>query len=106
MGNVLLTPDAEESRIDVWLYLAERSQSRDVADRFLDTVDQKCRLLAEHPELGEVRADLTSQVRQFPAGDYLILYKPLPDGILVLLVVHGSRDVPAVWRRTRFDPDG
>lgn len=43
MGKVLLTPDAEESRVNIWLYLAERSQSPEVADRFLDTIDQKCR---------------------------------------------------------------
>jgi hypothetical protein len=26
------------------------------------------------------------------------LYEPLADGILVLLVVHGARDIPTVFR--------
>ena len=98
MPQVLLTHAAEEARIQIWQYLAEKSQSYEVADRFLDTIDEKCRLLATQPRIGEARPDLGKGVRHFPVGDYLVLYRPDDEGIVVLLVVHGSRDIPALWK--------
>jgi len=30
----------------------------------------------------------------FPVGNFLVLYEPLDDGILMLPVIHGARDIP------------
>jgi toxin ParE1/3/4 len=44
--------------------------------------------------MGAVRDELIPNLRSFPVGNYLIFYKPLPDGIEVLRVLHGARDLP------------
>lgn len=98
MPRVLRTPDAEESRLDIWCYLLQQSGSHDVADRFLDTLDEKCRLIATHPRMGRPRPDLTPDVRSVSVGAYVILYRPIDDGIELLLVVHGARDIPPLFR--------
>ena len=96
MAQVLLTAEAEESRIEIWLRVAEASP--DAADRLLERIDEKCHLYATQPEMGSSRPDLGRQVRCFPVGNYVVIYRPLEDGILVLVVIHGARDVPAVFR--------
>lgn len=96
MAQVLRTPAAEESRIDIWLHIAEDNPA--AADRQLERIDDKCRLYAEQPEMGDPRPDLGQDIRCFSVGNYVVIYRPLEDGILVLLVVHGARDIPAVFR--------
>jgi toxin ParE1/3/4 len=96
MHQVLLTPDAESSRIDIWLHIAQDSER--AADRLMDRLDEKCRLYATQPLMGTLRPDLGENVRCFPVDNYVVIYQPLAHGILVLLVVHGSRDIPAVFR--------
>jgi toxin ParE1/3/4 len=96
MLQVLLTPDAEESRIEIWRYVAQ--DSPDTADRLMERIDEKCRLYATQPRMGSPRPDLGQDVRCFPVGKYVVIYRPIADGIVVLLVVHGARDIPAVFR--------
>jgi plasmid stabilization system protein ParE len=44
-----------------------------------------------------VRTDLTSKnVRFWPVGSYLVVYRDHPDGVQIVAVLHGSRDVPSV----------
>ncbi|HUB25377.1 MAG TPA: type II toxin-antitoxin system RelE/ParE family toxin [Tepidisphaeraceae bacterium] len=42
----------------------------------------------DHPRLVSVRS---WRVKGFP--NYLILYEPVDDGILVLAIIHGARDL-------------
>ncbi|MEB3149794.1 MAG: type II toxin-antitoxin system RelE/ParE family toxin, partial [Sphaerospermopsis sp.] len=59
MTYLLRTAQAEEDLIEIWLYIAADNQV--VADKILD------------PEM-----------RYFPVGSYLILYREIEDGIEVV----------------------
>lgn len=101
MARVLRTPLARQDLKDIGRYLTQETQSRDVALKFLDAIARKCALYATEPYLGEACPDLGLDVRRFPIGNYVVFYRPLlPAGIDVLRVLHGSRDVPAVWRKS------
>ena len=102
MPQVVLTPQAEGSRIEIWLYIAEDNPA--AADRLISTIDEKCRLIATQPLMGRVRPDLAPDVRSFLVGDYVIIYRPADDGIELLLAVHGSRDIPVVFREQYLSP--
>jgi toxin ParE1/3/4 len=69
------------------------------AYRFLETLEETCELLAEHPELGRTRESLGAGLRSFPIGNYLIFYLIAPDGIRVVRIVYGGRDLPGIFRR-------
>ena len=97
MARVVRTDVAEESRLEIWLYIAD--DSPEAADRLIRAIDDKCRLYATQPYIGEARPDLGPDVRCFPVGNYVVIYRPLPDGIELLLVTHGARDIPALYRR-------
>jgi antitoxin ParD1/3/4/toxin ParE1/3/4 len=64
-----------------------------VIEQFFDAFEQ----LATWPKTGHVRADLTSKnVRFWPVGSYLVVYRDQGDGIQIVAVLHGSGDVPSV----------
>ena len=51
--NLLFTEQSEKDMDDIWDYIAH--DSIDAADRFIDRVHEKCRLLAETPGMGRER---------------------------------------------------
>ena len=68
MPRVLKTPEAELDLIEISAYIEADNPS--AADRLLDKIDQKCRLLSEFPGLGRLREELAESLRSFPVGNY------------------------------------
>ena len=52
--------------------------------------------------MGQARPDLAPEVRSLPVGPHMVFYRPIQSGIEVLMVVHGSRDIPTLFDE-RFD---
>ena len=63
----------------------------------MDRLDEEYRLLATQPMMGRARDELASGVRSFPFGRYVVFYAPLDDGIDIVRVLHGSRDIDAIF---------
>jgi toxin ParE1/3/4 len=95
MPIVLRTSQAHLDLVEASLRIAEENPV--AADRWLDLVDEKCQLLARMAELGRKRPDLAPDLRSLPAGNHIIFYRPLPDGIQLIRVLHGARDIPAFF---------
>lgn len=77
--------------------------SEEAAERFLKSAQETFELLRSQPDMGvlsKYRNPLLAGVRMFPVKDFpkhLIFYRPLQDGIEVLRVIHGARDIPALF---------
>lgn len=101
MAQVLLTDAAHQARLEIWLHIAadNPTAARSVLQRF----DDRCEIYANQPLLAEARPDLGRNVRAFAVGEYVVIYRPLANGIEVLLIVHGSRDIPALFRGKEFN---
>lgn len=95
MPHVLKRPLAEIDLDDVWWYIAQ--DNPDAADRFLAKIDEQCHTLAQFPEMGVNRAELMPALRSFPVGNYLIFYLLIDDGIEVVRVLSGMRDIDALF---------
>jgi toxin ParE1/3/4 len=83
------TARAEDDLTEIWAYIARDNPP--AADRLLDLLDEKTRMLAQSPKTGAARDDIAVGVRHFPVGNYLILYRDIGDGIEVVRYVHGMR---------------
>ena len=44
------------------------------------------------------RPELRANLRSRPFGNYIIFYEPIPDGILVVSVLWGGRDVETIFK--------
>ena len=95
MSTVFRSPQAELDLIEIWLYIA--ADNPNAADELLDEVDRKCTMLADSPKIGRHRQELGSELRSFPVGNYLIVYRAVADGIEVARVLHGARDLEALF---------
>ena len=97
MKEHLLAPEVESELDGIWLYVASRSDSIEIADRVIDNITDRFRLIANNPYIGRRRdEDLRPGLRSFPADDYIILYRIEADAVLILHVVHGSRNLKAL----------
>jgi len=96
MARVLFTPLAHNDLQTIWDYLDEEA-GQETADGILDIIEGKCEKLAAFPEAGQIRNELLANLRSFVVKSYVVFYMPLSDGIDVLRVLHGARDIESVF---------
>lgn len=95
MPRLLKRPEAENDLEEIWWFIAQ--DSPDNADRFLDRIQESCLALSDFPKMGVSREELKTDLRSQPVGNYLIFYFPLEDGIDIVRVLHGSRDIERLF---------
>lgn len=77
----------------IWDYIA--GDNPDTSDRVIARLTASFQRLARWPQLGRVRADLGMALRSFAVGHHVIFHRPVPDGIDIVRVLHGARDLPS-----------
>ncbi len=90
------TVRAELDLDEIWSYIATDNPT--AADALLDAVGVRCRFVATQPRSGRLRPEIRKGLRTFVVGRYVIFYRPLSDGIEVVRVLHGARDIQAVFQ--------
>lgn len=93
MNSYRLTKAAEDDIFEIWRYIAEDNLS--AADKVEAEILDACQRIADRPDLGHFRRDLTDKDVRFFAvrRTYLVVYDPNRELIEVLRVLHGARDV-------------
>ena len=76
-------------------YLLEYSEP--AAEKFANDLTSRLRMVADQPLMGRERDDLGSGVRSTVVGRYVIFYRYTSDEMIVLRIIHGSRDIPRVF---------
>ena len=77
-------------------------ESLDTALRFLDAVESTFAFIAKNPEIGTLckfRTTAAERVRFWPIKGfekYLMFYEAVHDGIDVMRVIHGARDLETI----------
>lgn len=95
MPEVFRTSQAHRDVTEVAFRIAQENPK--AADDWLELIDKKCRTLARMPEMGRKRFDLAPDLRSFAVGNFVIFYRPGSDGIQVIRVLHGARDIPTLF---------
>lgn len=103
MARILKREAAKRDLIVQWVWYAENANI-EIADRFLIAVDKTLSLVAKQPAIGGglfVRDTRLNGIRRFPISDgfeqILLFYLPLPDGVDLVRVIHGSRDLSRLF---------
>ena len=100
----LIRPKADQDLEAQAYYLATRSQP-EVGHRFLIAAHETFALLATHPKMGwqpKLRVPELKSLRVFSIFGFekmLVLYRPIANGVEIVRVVHGSRELRALVRR-------
>ena len=99
MPNIFRSSQAETDLVEIAFYIARDNPSAD--HHWLEDIEKKIELLAANPEIGSIRPELAERMRSLSAGNYVIYFRAVEDGIEVVRVLHGSRDVDAGHFRKR-----
>jgi toxin ParE1/3/4 len=101
VAKFILDPGVEDELWAIWAFIAE--DNPDAATRLVDAVYETFKMLAANPELGRrrrFRDPRLRNVRSFRVSgfdNYLIFYRAISEGIQVLHVYHGARDLEALF---------
>jgi plasmid stabilization system protein ParE len=91
-----LTDDAILDIDAIWLYLLDK-EGVETADRIVTELFRGFYKLADIPNSGHRRADLTSkQVLFYRIFSYLVIYKLGSEPLQILGVLHGKRNVARI----------
>lgn len=81
----------------IGLYIARDSAS--AADRVVDSIFERLKMLERFPRAGRRREDLGGGYRSVSVGQSAVLYKIGDTTIQVARVLHGKRDLPKIIKR-------
>jgi toxin ParE1/3/4 len=89
-GHFWLSPMAVADVEEIGYYVAR--DDRGAAQRLVERFSAAFALLADHPHVGRRREEFR-QVRSFVVRRYVVLYREVRDGIEIIRVMHGARDI-------------
>jgi toxin ParE1/3/4 len=107
-GRYVVRAKADEDLDEQAFYYATGANP-ELGHRFLLSAHDTFALLATQPEMGwnpKLRRPDLRALRLFRVTGFeriLILYRPLEDGIEVLRVIHGSRNIQLLLHRERME---
>ena len=97
--RIIRRPRARQDLIDLALYIGRRDPT--AAERLLNAVERSERMLVDMPGIGSTRDyGPIEGMRMWPVPGFrkhLIFYRPIDDGIEVIRVLHGARDIAGLF---------
>lgn len=93
MSRCEFSPQARADLLLIHDHIAEDSPPN--ALRFVNRLEQQCYRLADYPFMGRARPEFGSDYRSFtaPGTRYIIIYRPIEDGVQILHVREGSQNL-------------
>ena len=85
-----LSRKAERELDEIFVYWAMRA-GLEVADKLIDSIEERFALLGDYPFVGRKRDDIAPGVYSFLAGKYLIYYRKKRGIIHILHIFHGAQ---------------
>ena len=98
MAQLYITAHARADLKDIYSYISK--DKPEAAKRFVKRFHDKAMDLAENPGMGKNRGeDLRPDLFSFPVGQYVLFYLQQSKHIVLVRVIHGSRDLPSIFSR-------
>lgn len=67
------------------------------ASKLFDAIRQKCKLVANFPNMGKSYIWIAPDLRGFSVDDYIVFYYPRLDGIDIIRLISGRRDLKTIF---------
>jgi len=69
----------------------------EAGERFIKEFEKKCKNLVDFPNMGRSYAHIAPFLRGVPVDGHIILYQVIDDGITIVRVVSGQRDLKSLF---------
>jgi len=70
--------------------------NRDAAIAFFEEIREKCRKVAQFPNMGKNYDEISPNLKGIIVGNYIVFYFPRADGIDIARIINGYRDLEAL----------
>lgn len=80
---------------EIWSYLALEADE-EIATQFLARIASRFEVAASFPGIGSPRPELSPEVRALFEGRYAVYYVVRGNEVVIVRVLHGSRDVEGI----------
>lgn len=98
MSRFLISIEASRDLNEIVDYFQTRSL--DAGDRFVTAFNQKCQYLTQFPSIGKRYPHLHADLRGISLDTYIIFYQLVTDGIVIVRVVSGYRDLSSLFEES------
>jgi toxin ParE1/3/4 len=95
MAAVTFSPKSRQDLLDIGDHIAKDSRAN--ARRFVGKLMDQCQRIGNAPLAYAGREDLAPGLRMAPMGRYLVFFRVLGDMVRIERVLHGARDLPAIF---------
>ncbi|HLO84099.1 MAG TPA: type II toxin-antitoxin system RelE/ParE family toxin [Nostocaceae cyanobacterium] len=95
MSKYSLTDEAIQDINEICDYLS--NFNLDAANKFLNSIEQKCQNLAKFPNMGRSYAELSPELRGVTLNDYIIFYRLISNEVEIIRVVNGYRNLESLF---------
>jgi len=96
MARFRLLPAAIADLAEIRDYIDEHNAA--AAAALLDRIENRCGFFAQHPNAGRDRSEVRPRLRSFVVGRYVAFYRLADNGIEIVRVLHGARDIDEILR--------
>jgi toxin ParE1/3/4 len=102
MSRVVVHASAQADIDAIHDYIGIENHSLEAAAKFVSDLHDRFEAYARQPMMGSLCEDLGTDLRCFSfCRNYVVIYRPLDDGIDVLRVFHTARDYGRLFRDDR-----
>ncbi|MEH2012296.1 type II toxin-antitoxin system RelE/ParE family toxin [Nostoc sp.] len=95
MSNYIISPSASRDLNEIADYFLPKNL--EAGEKLFREFNKKCQNLANFPSMGRSYAHIKPLLRGLPLDGYVILYQVLDDGVEILRVVSGNRDLESLF---------
>ena len=93
MGSYKLTVQADHDIEDIWEY-SNSKWGDNQAIKYLSQLEESLIALADNPDIGKRRYELSGSPMSYHYGRHIIFYRKAEIGIEIIRVLHDSMDFP------------
>ena len=94
MARISRFRQAEEDILAIAEHIALDNPT--AAASWLDKIEQTIALLATQPFMGQAVDHIRPGLRRLSQGNYLLFYEPRNDGVNLVRVLHGAREIESL----------
>ena len=91
MPRILKTPESREDYVSIEDYIARTSPQN--AEMIIRLFEEKLEFLAGNNLMGRPRPELAPNLRSWNVYRFVLFYRPIEDGIILIRVLHSSMDI-------------
>ncbi|MDY7007703.1 MAG: type II toxin-antitoxin system RelE/ParE family toxin [Cyanobacteriota bacterium] len=95
MKICLISPEASQDLDEIFDYFSNHNV--DAGETFVIAFENKCEKLLQFPKMGKSYQDIEPSLRGIPLDNYIILYRLIDNGVEIVRVVSGYRNLEYIF---------